>query len=460
MGPEGAGDLTTVEPRLLVPTSSLQEYIALGGGQGLERADSLGPEGVVDLVTRSGLRGRGGAGFPTGTKWRSLLSAAGERFVVCNAAEGEPATFKDRLLLRRNPYPVLEGIVIAARTVGAQLAFIGLKDQFTLETETVSRAIHEMGEAGMLGSLELRIVSGPDRYLFGEETGLIGVIDGRGPYPREVRPFMQGPFANSSTPNPTLVNNVETLANVPSILTKGAEWFRSVGTDGSPGTMLFTVAGDVACEGVFELPLGTSLRKLIEGPARGVRDHGNVKAVLPGASSAVVTADMLDLPLDFDAFRRAGTGLGAGGFAVYDETACMAEVARQFSRFLYVESCAQCPACKMHSEAINDFFTSLHDGSGTLGDIEEIVARADRVTDGQKCALPTGTKLVVLSLVQAFAEEFAAHVGAECPRPRTLGFPKLVDYDEEAGKFLYDRHYGSTRPDWMPVSVGSTNAEA
>jgi NADH:ubiquinone oxidoreductase subunit F (NADH-binding) len=448
-----------VEPRLLVPTESLEDYVAAGGGDALERARSLGPEDVGDLVSQSGLRGRGGAGFPTGTKWRSVLSAAGEHFVVCNAAEGEPATFKDRFLLRRNPYAVLEGLLIAARTVGAKRAFIGLKEQFTLETETLSRAIAEMDGAGMLGSLDLRIVAGPDRYLFGEETGLLGVIEGRGPFPREVRPFMQGPFANSSTPNPTLVNNVETLANVPSIISRGAEWFKSVGTKGSPGTMLFTVAGDVAREGVFELPLGTSLRELIEVPAEGMRDGLGVKAVLPGASSAVITEEMLDLPLDFDAFRHAGTGLGAGGFAVYDETACMGEVARQFSRFLHVESCAQCPACKLHSGVIHDQFVALHDGSGTLGDLEEMLARADKVTDGQKCALPTGTKLVVLSLVQAFADEFAAHVGADCPRPRVLGFPKLVDYDEEAGKFLYDRNYESVSSDWMPVAVGSPAVE-
>jgi NADH:ubiquinone oxidoreductase subunit F (NADH-binding) len=256
---------------------------------------------------------------------------------------------------------------------------------------------------------------------------------------------MQGPFASSSAPNPTLVNNVETLANVPAIIAQGAEWFRSLGTDESPGTMLFTVAGDVEREGVFELPLGASLRELLEDHA-GAGKH--VKAVVPGASSAVIRSDMLDLPLDFDAFRHAGTGLGAGGFAVYDESACMVEVARQFSRFLHVESCAQCPACKINSGAINDIFNSMSEGKGVMGDLEEIVVRADRVTDGQKCALPTGTKLLVLSLVQSFANEFAEHASGECPRPRPLAFPKIVDYDEEAGRFLYDRLYEKTSPQW------------
>jgi NADH:ubiquinone oxidoreductase subunit F (NADH-binding) len=385
-----------------------------------------------------------------------VLSTGGEHAVVCNGAEGEPATFKDRLLLRRNPYPVLEGVLIACATIRARRAYVGLKEDFKLEIEAVTRALDEMRGAGMLEGIEIQIVLGPDRYLFGEETGLLGVMEGRGPFPREIRPFMQGLFASSAEPNPTLVNNVETLANVPPIVMHGAEWFRSLGTEGSPGTMLFTVAGDVEREGVFELPLGTSLRELLESQA-GARD---VKAVIPGASSALIRSDMLDLPLDFDGLRRAGSGLGAGGFAVYDESACMVEVARQFSRFLHVESCAQCPACKVNSGTINDLFTSMSEGRGVAGDLEEIVVRADRVTDGQKCALPTGTKLLVLSLVQTFADEFAAHVSGKCPRPRALEFPKLVDYDEEAGKFLYDRIYEETSPQWTEERFATREVEA
>jgi NADH:ubiquinone oxidoreductase subunit F (NADH-binding) len=449
-----------MEHRLLVAPGSVEAYVAAGGGRGLERARTIGPEGVIELISQSGLRGRGGAGFPTGTKWQSIVATAGEHFVVCNAAEGEPATFKDRLLMRRNPYAVLEGIAIAAETVGAGTAYIGLKESFTLETESVQRAIDEMRSAGLLDAIQFELVRGPDRYLFGEETGLLGVIDGRGPFPREVRPFMQGIGATASASNPTLVNNVETLANVASIVARGADWFRSVGTDSSPGTMLFTVAGDVAREGVFELALGTPLCELVEGCAGGSRNGRAIKAIFPGASSAVIRPDLLDLPLDFDAFRRAGTGLGAGGFAVYDDSACMVEVTRQFTRFLHVESCAQCPPCKLHSGTINELVTSLHEGTGNIGDLEEILARAAEVTDGQKCALPTGTKLLVLSLIQSFAEEFAAHVSGECPLPRPLYFPKLVDYDEEAGKFLYDRLYETTSPDWTqgPVRTGSVEA--
>lgn len=448
------------ENRILLGVASLDSYVTSGGGKGLTRAREMGSDAVVEALTESGLRGRGGAGFPTGTKWRSLLSVGGEKFVVCNAAEGEPATFKDRLLMRRNPYAVIEGTAIASQTIGARRAYVGVKEDFKPEIEAISKAMDEMRGAGMLEGVELELVRGPDRYLYGEETGLLGVIDGRGPFPTETRPFMLGPFATSSSTNPTLVNNVETLANVPSILTRGPEWFRSVGTESSPGTMLFTVAGDVEREGVFEMPMGTPLRELIDEHAGGVREGAEPKAVLPGSSSSVVRPDMLDLPLDFDVFRRAGTGLGAGGFAVYDETACMVEVTRLFSRFLHVESCAQCPACKLHSGSINDLVTSLHDGSGSIGDLEEMVALADKVTDGQKCALPTGTKLVVLSLVQAFADEFAEHGSGECPRPRTIEFPKLVDLDEGAGKFLYDGLYESTSPQWTEGAGPSRSVEA
>lgn len=447
-----------MDNRLLVSTDTLDDYVAGGGGVGLEAARQLGPRAVVDALKRSGLRGRGGAGFPTGTKWETVVSSsAGEHYVVCNAAEGEPATFKDRILMRRNPYAVLEGIAIAVETVGARQSYIGLKETFTLEIERLQGAIGEAMRAGWFTS-EPELVRGPDRYLLGEETGLLAVIEERGPYPREVRPFMQGLFASSSRLNPTLVNNVETLANVGAILAQGPAWFRSVGTEGSPGTMLFTIAGDVRRCGVFERPLGTTLRGLLEEDAGGPRAGRTIKAVLPGASAAVITEDMLDLALDFDAFRRAGTGLGAGGFAVYDDSACMVEVTRQFAKFLYVESCAQCTACKLQSGAIHDIIAALHEGSLGVGDIEEVISRADRVTDGQKCALPSGTRAVVLGLIQAFAHEFAEHDGGECPRSRDLAFPKIVDHDDEAGTFLYDHKWEETSPDWSQVPV-TTGAE-
>ena len=235
------------------------------------------PEAVIDEIEASGLRGRGGAGFPTGAKWRSI-PGAGTRFVVANGAEGEPATFKDRWLMRRNPYAVVEGLAIASFAVGAAKAYVGIKESFEREAESLARAIVDFRAARLLEEFPINVVLGPDLYLFGEETWLLEVVEGRVPLPRILRPFMQGLFADATNENPTLVNNVETLANVAHILSEGADWWRASGTESSPGTMAFTLAGDVEREGVFELPLGTPLRELIEVHGGGVRAGGAMKA--------------------------------------------------------------------------------------------------------------------------------------------------------------------------------------
>jgi NADH:ubiquinone oxidoreductase subunit F (NADH-binding) len=436
-------------PLLGSAPTSLGTYVADGGLRGLERALSSAPDAVIEELVRSGLRGRGGAGFPTGEKWRAIRGiGSGVRYAVCNAAEGEPATFKDRLLMRSNPYQVLEGLVIAAYAVGAERAYVGLKEIFATETESLTRALREMEAADALAGIPVEIVIGPDHYLLGEETGLLEVIEQRDPLPRILRPFMQGLYATAETNNPTLVNNVETLANVPHIVAEGQDWFRSSGTDTSPGTMLFTVAGDVRSEGVFELPLGTPLRSLIEDSAGGPREGRSIKVVIPGASSTALIPEQLDTPLDFESMRAVGSGLGAGGFAVFDETACIVRVTALFSRFLYVESCGQCPPCKLGSGEITDLLDRFERGEGDIADLDTVLARAKTVTDGQKCALPTGESLLVQSLLQTFGEEFAAHVTMPCSSSRELVLPKIVDFDPSAGRFTYDDRYRLKQPDW------------
>ena len=341
----------------LVPRS-FGDYEAAGGGRGLQAALTAWPVAVIQEVAGSGLRGRGGAGFPTGEKWRAVRSVgAGPRYAVCNAAEGEPATFKDRLLLRTNPYQVLEGLAIAAYAVGAERAYVGLKETFTAELQALTRALREMRDADALGGVPIEIVLGPDLYLFGEETGLEEVIEGHPPLPRVARPFIQGLFARPPADNPTLVNNVETLANVPHILADGPDWLRTNGTELAPGTMVFTICGDVRREGVFELPLGSPLRYLVEELAGGPPEGRAVKAVFPGASNTVISPEQLDLPLDFDSMRQVGSGLGAGGFAVFDDSACMVQAAWRYSRFLFVESCGQCPACKFGTGEVTETLT-------------------------------------------------------------------------------------------------------
>src|SRR5438093_8676712 len=256
------------------PVDSLDAYISAGGGQGLTEATKRPPDEVVEEIRRSGLRGRGGAGFPTGIKWRTVREdPCPTKFAVCNAAEGEPGTFKDRWLLRMNPYQVVEGLAIASLAVGASKAYVGIKAGFQPELARLERAMAEMSSRDMLGPVPMEVVGGPDEYLFGEEKALLEVIEGNPPLPRIVPPFMEGLFREPGSPNPTLVNNVETLANVPQIVRSGAEWSRSIGTELSPGTMVFTLSGDVRRPGLYELPLGFSLRDLVyeirDGPPEG-----------------------------------------------------------------------------------------------------------------------------------------------------------------------------------------------
>jgi NADH-quinone oxidoreductase subunit F len=429
--------------------ASFDEYVRLGGGRGLERALASTPEAVIQEIARSGLRGRGGAGFPTGEKWRSVRTAgSGSRYVVCNAAEGEPATFKDRMLLRTNPYQVLEGTAIAAHAVGAEAAFVGLKEAFDPEIEAVGRALEEMTAAGALGPAPFRLVLGPDHYLYGEETGLLEVIEGKDPLPRSARPFMMGLNGTPAAENPTAVNNVETLANVPWIVADGADWLRAFGTSGSPGTMCMTVTGDVQREGVYEVPLGTPMRDLLYDAAGGPFKGRDFKVVFPGASSTVITPVQFDTPLDFDSLKAVGSGLGAAAFAVYDDSTCVVELANLFSRFLFVESCGQCPPCKFGSGEITTYLERFEAGDGELGHLDIMLSRAKGVTDGQKCALPTGTSLLVQSLLLVFGGEFRDHVLTSCPNHRDLLLPKIVDFDPDAARFTYDTSYPRKLPNW------------
>jgi NADH-quinone oxidoreductase subunit F len=320
------------------PVPDLATYEAAGGGVALRRAQELGRDGVLDLLDEARLRGRGGAGFPTATKWRGTLEVAAETdsqvYVVANAAEGEPGTAKDRRLLVHDPYRLLEGLLVAVHVLGAESAFVGVKEKFTAPLARLVAARDELREAGWAGADRIHVVPGPDLYLFGEETGMLEVVEGQLPLPRLLRPYQQGLFATQDRPNPTAVNNVETLQHVVGILAHGAEAFRSLGTEGSPGTMVFTVVGDVEAPGVHELPMGTPLRALLD-----IAGAGEVKAVYSGVSNAVITPDMLDLPLTFDDMERAGTGLGSGGFVVVGPDRPIVDVLAVLTHFLAVESC-------------------------------------------------------------------------------------------------------------------------
>ncbi|MBW3604860.1 MAG: SLBB domain-containing protein, partial [Actinobacteria bacterium] len=368
------------------PYAAIEDYIADGGGVGLTTATELDPADVIEIVAASGLRGRGGAGFPTGTKWRSVADAgqeAGTVHLVCNAAEGEPATFKDRALMVHNPYAIIEGMAIAMHAVGIERGYVGVKERFADEVDRLIAARDAAAAAGWPRATEIRIVPGPDEYLFGEESAMLEVVEGKLPLPRILPPYQTGLFATMSEPNPTVVNNVETLSHVAHILREGADWFRGVGTTEAPGTMVFTVVGDVARPGIYELPLGTPMRTLLVDLA-GAAD---IQAIYPGTSNSVLTPDLLDLPLDFDSFGEAGTGLGSGGFAVYDTTRDIVQVCAVLARFLAIESCGQCLACKLGTADIFERLDALVRGEGTASDLAEIRRRTETVTDQNRCYL-------------------------------------------------------------------------
>jgi len=451
-----------------VPVTSVTAYFAAGGGVGLARALELGPGGTVQEVRLSGLRGRGGAGFPTGRKWQSVRDSAGvdeARYAVGNAAEGEPGTFKDRAILRANPYGVIEGLAIAASAVGAFQAFIGIKGSFRTELDRLERALTEMEAEGAAGSVPITIVPGPDEYLFGEETGMLQVIEGDAPLPRLVPPYLHGLFATtpesgwSAGPHlaghpatefagssPTLVNNVETLATAALVLARGPEWHRSLGTAESAGVAVCTVVGDVARPGVAEVAMGTSLRDVIERVGGGVRPGRTIKAVLSGVSNPVVTADQLDVPVSYEGMEAIGTGLGSCGFIVCDDTTSAVELARVVSRFLYVESCGQCPACKLGTGTITDHLDALLSGRIEGDEVEVLGARLRSVTDGNRCYLPVEEQRVVASLLRAFPEEFLEAQDGVPPRTRGLQIAKLVDLRD--GVAVYDERQSRKLPDW------------
>ena len=446
--------------------TSVTAYRERGGGEGFARAVHLGPGAAIKEITLSGLRGRGGGGFPTGRKWSAIREAAdgGECYLAVNGAEGEPGTFKDRPILRRNPYQVLEGVAIAAYCVGARQAFVCVKASFRAEIEALERALAEMSDAGMLGDVPVTLVTGPDEYLFGEEKALLQVIEGDAPLPRLFPPYIHGLFATSAqmgwsarprsgdadTPpsaNPTLVNNVETLANVPLILARGPEWYRSLGTAESPGVVVSSVVGDVAAPGFAEVELGLTLRQVIDLVGGGPADGRSIKAVFSGVANPVVTAEHLDVELSYEGFRGIGSGMGACGFIVYDDTADMVAVAREFSRFLYVESCGQCPPCKFGSGEITAYLERIEWGQGSDRDIEVIGRRLETVTDQNRCFLAEEEQIVISSIMRSFPDEFVAHLDYKWPHERDYLIPLVVDMDDRGGVTYAERHRHK-RPDW------------
>jgi NADH-quinone oxidoreductase subunit F len=422
--------------------STLAEYEGNGGGRALDAARQTEPAALIDVVEASGLRGRGGAGFPTGTKWRTVAGLRGGEppTVVVNGAEGEPGTLKDRTLLRRNPYKVLEGALIAAHALGADRVVVAIKRTATRELQRVQTAIEEAKYAGWGDHAELCCVPGSDRYLFGEETALLEVLAGHPPFPRVAPPYRDGVDPAEAT----LVNNVETLANVPSIVLDGPDPYRSRGTSECPGTIVCTVSGSTDRAGVGEFELGTPLREVITSLGGGTTS--SVVAVLSGVAHPLLPARALDTPLTWEDMASAGGGLGAAGFIVLDDRVDIVAVAQGVSRFLAVESCGQCTPCKQDGLAMAAVLERLCRTDAEGDDLDELPRLAARVTDGARCYLAQQHQNVVQSLLALFPDAVDAHAGGRAPGVDPYPIVPLLDIVDDQPVLAHDEL--DLRPDW------------
>lgn len=407
-----------------IDPENIEDYIAEDGYQALAKVlTEMTPEEVIDTVLKSGLRGRGGAGFPTGKKWQFTRQAPGDvKYVVCNADEGDPGAFMNRRVLEGDPHSVIEGMIIAAYAIGAHQGYIYCRAEYPVAVSTLNIAIQQARNLGLLGKdilgsgfdFDLEVRMGAGAFVCGEETALIASIEGRRGEPRPRPPF---PAVQGLWNKPTNVNNVETYANIPQIILKGPEWYASYGTEKSKGTKTFALAGDLNHTGLIEVPLGISLREIIYDVGGGIKDGKAFKAVqIGGPMGGCVPAEYLDLPLDYESLAQAGTIMGSGGMIVLDEDTCMVDVARYFMDFTQDESCGKCTPCRVGTRRILEILTRICDGKGQDGDIELLENLCQEIRTNSLCGLGQGAPNPVVSTLRYFRDEYEAHIYEKrCP---------------------------------------------
>ena len=413
------------EVRVCLPPHGLKEpwtidaYRSTGGYESLINIlkGNMFPEDIVNEVKASGLRGRGGAGFPTGLKWSFMpRNSPGQKYIVCNSDEGEPGTFKDRDILRYNPHALIEGMVIAGIATGATIGYNYMRGEFVEPYNRVEKAMQEARDAGLLGqnmldstiSFELYSHLGAGAYICGEETGLLESLEGKSGQPRFKPPF---PAQFGAFGRPTTVNNTETIASVPRILREGADWFVRLGPKNSAGTKIFSVSGHVEKPGNYEVPLGTSFRDLLE-MAGGMLDDSRLKAVIPGGSSVpVLPADIImECNMDYESLQSAGSMIGAGSVIVMNDSVCMVEVLERISAFYWEESCGQCTPCREGTGWLYRMLKRIRSGQANLSTIDQLVDVANRIEGRTICALGDAAAWPVQSFVKHFRHEFEAMV--------------------------------------------------
>lgn len=420
----------------------IDEAIAVGGYEALANILSENnPDAVIDVIEKSGLRGRGGGGFPTGRKWRfTAANKGGKSYVVCNGDEGDPGAFMDRSVMEGDPHKLLEGMAIAAFAIGADEGYIYVRAEYPLAIKRLRKAIADAEERNYLGknimgtdfSFTLHIKEGAGAFVCGEETALIASIEGERGMPRPKPPF---PANKGLFGRPTLINNVETLANVPVIMLKGADWFSKMGCETSKGTKTFALTGEVNNTGLIEVPMGTTLRTIIFDIGGGIRGGKKFKAVqIGGPSGGCLTEEHLDIPMDYDSLLKAGAMVGSGGLVVMAEDTCMVEVARFFMNFTKNESCGKCVPCREGTKNMLAILEKIVKGQGELSDLDKLEQLARTVKDGSLCGLGKTAPNPVLSTLKYFKDEYIAHiVDKKCPAGVCKAMKKYV-INEEACK--------------------------
>lgn len=401
-----------------VEPGNIEDYILHDGYSALAKAiGEMTPAEVIDVISHSGLRGRGGAGFPTGTKWGFVAKAkGGKKYIICNADESEPGTFKDRVILEGDPHAILEAMAIAGYAVGADEGYIYIRGEYALAQERISQAILQAREMGFLGNgvfgsnfnFDIHVHSGAGAYICGEETALIESIEGKRGEPRSRPPY---PTTNGLWDKPTLVNNVETLANISPIVRNGAAWYRSYGTPSSPGTKVYTILGNINNSGLIEVPFGITLREVISIYAGGMKDGHSFKLAQTGGSSGSIIPSILqDTPMDFDAYTKAGVSLGSGALLICDEDTCVVDLAKVLLNFFRRESCGKCVPCRVGTTRSYETMQAISEGRGTLQDLDELLALSDNLANLSNCGLGQTAGTPIRDLLKYFRAEVEAHI--------------------------------------------------
>jgi len=407
-----------------IDPGNIDEYIARGGYFSLQKIlFGIEPEKVIDEVEGSGLRGRGGGGFPTGFKWRSCRNAPGEvKYVICNGDEGDPGAYMDRSIMEGDPHSVIEGMIIGAYAIGAQEGYIYVRDEYPLAVRALTEAVSQAREGGFLGkdifnsgfSFDIKISKGSGAFVCGESTALMASLEGKAGEPRAkyVHTVEHGLWDQ-----PSNLNNVETWANVPVIMSRGKDWFSQIGSKKSTGTKVFSLVGNVKNVGLIEIPMGTTLKEIVYDIGGGIPKGKKLKAVQTGGpSGGCIPEGLIDLPVGFDELTKAGSMMGSGGMIIMDENICMVDVARYFEEFLQGESCGKCVPCREGVRRMREILEDICNGKGRDGDIELLEDMSQAIIDGSLCALGSSAPNPVLSTIRYFRDEYNAHIlEKRCP---------------------------------------------